>query len=108
MRADVSRREPAAAKQEGARGGAAMIGRPDGAGIYSALDTQDAGRAESWAEALAPHVGCLKLGLEFFVANGPGAVARIARHRPVFLDLKFHDIPNTVAGAVRSACALRP
>jgi orotidine-5'-phosphate decarboxylase len=85
-----------------------MIERPNRAGIIAALDTQSPEQAEAWAEALAPHVGCLKLGLEFFVANGPQAVARIARHKPIFLDLKFHDIPNTVAGAVRSACALRP
>jgi orotidine-5'-phosphate decarboxylase len=85
-----------------------MIERPNRAGIIAALDTQSPEQAEAWAEALAPHVGCLKLGLEFFVANGPQAVARIARHKPLFLDLKFHDIPNTVAGAVRSACALRP
>ncbi|SHI96861.1 orotidine-5'-phosphate decarboxylase [Roseomonas rosea] len=85
-----------------------MIQRPNRAGIIAALDTQSPEQAEAWAEALAPHVGCLKLGLEFFVANGPAAVARIAPHRPLFLDLKFHDIPNTVAGAVRSACALAP
>jgi len=85
-----------------------MIERPNRAGIIAALDTQSPDQAEDWAEALAPHIGCVKLGLEFFVANGPQAVARIARHRPLFLDLKFHDIPNTVAGAVRSACALRP
>ena len=85
-----------------------MIPRPHRAGIIAALDTQDPARAEAWAAALAPHLGCLKLGLEFFVANGPAAVSRIARHRPVFLDLKFHDIPNTVAGAVRSACRLSP
>ncbi|MFH5923363.1 orotidine-5'-phosphate decarboxylase [Roseomonas xinghualingensis] len=85
-----------------------MIERPNRAGIIAALDTQSPEQAEAWAEALAPHIGCVKLGLEFFVANGPQAVARIARHRPLFLDLKFHDIPNTVAGAVRSACALRP
>jgi len=85
-----------------------MIARPNRAGLVAALDTQDPARAEGWAAALAPHVGVLKLGLEFFVANGPGAVARIARHRPIFLDLKFHDIPNTVAGAVRSACGLGP
>jgi orotidine-5'-phosphate decarboxylase len=85
-----------------------MIERPNRAGIIAALDTQSPEQAEVWAEALAPHVGCLKLGLEFFVANGPQTVARIARHKPLFLDLKFHDIPNTVAGAVRSACALRP
>ena len=85
-----------------------MIPRPGRAGIIAALDTQDPARAEAWAEALAPHVGCLKLGLEFFVANGAAAVGRVARHRPLFLDLKFHDIPNTVAGAVRSALALSP
>ncbi|MBP0444647.1 orotidine-5'-phosphate decarboxylase [Roseomonas sp. SSH11] len=85
-----------------------MIDRPNRAGIIAALDTQSPDQAEAWAAALAPHAGCLKLGLEYFVANGPAAVARIARHRPVFLDLKFHDIPNTVAGAVRSACALAP
>ena len=76
--------------------------------IIAALDTGSAEQAEAWAGTLAPHVGALKLGLEFFVANGPAAVARIARHRPIFLDLKFHDIPNTVAGAVRSTLALRP
>ena len=85
-----------------------MIQRPARAAIIAALDTQDPARAEALAEALSPHVACLKLGLEFFVAQGPAAVARIARHRPLFLDLKFHDIPNTVAGAVRAACALRP
>ncbi|WP_194152328.1 orotidine-5'-phosphate decarboxylase [Muricoccus nepalensis] len=85
-----------------------MIARPAGAGLIAALDTQDPAQAEAWAGALAPHVGLLKLGLEFFVAQGPAAVARLARHRPLFLDLKFHDIPNTVAGAVRSAGALRP
>ncbi|WP_338664425.1 orotidine-5'-phosphate decarboxylase [Pararoseomonas sp. SCSIO 73927] len=85
-----------------------MIPRPNRAGIIAALDTGSPQRAEAWAEALSPHVGCLKLGLEYFVANGPAAVARIAARAPVFLDLKFHDIPNTVAGAVRSALALRP
>jgi orotidine-5'-phosphate decarboxylase len=49
----------------------------------------------------------LKLGLEFFAANGPAGVARFARHR-IFLDLKLHDIPNTVAGAVRALAPLRP
>ncbi|MBP0493840.1 orotidine-5'-phosphate decarboxylase [Roseomonas indoligenes] len=85
-----------------------MIPRPPHAGIIAALDTGSPQRAEALAEALAPHVGCLKLGLEYFVANGPAAIARIAARAPIFLDLKFHDIPNTVAGAVRSACALRP
>jgi orotidine-5'-phosphate decarboxylase len=85
-----------------------MVQRPNRAGIIAALDTSSPAQAEAWAEALAPHVGMLKLGLEFFVGHGPAAVARLGRHRPLFLDLKFHDIPNTVAGAVRSACALRP
>ncbi|MBI0534704.1 orotidine-5'-phosphate decarboxylase [Roseomonas sp. KE2513] len=85
-----------------------MIQRPNRAGLIAALDTDSAERAEALGAVLAPHVGLLKLGLEFFVAQGPAAVARVARHRPVFLDLKFHDIPNTVAGAVRSACALEP
>ena len=75
--------------------------------IIPALDTSDPVRATAWAEALAPHCAFLKLGLEFFVANGPGAVAAITQ-RPVFLDLKFHDIPNTVAGAVRSVLPIRP
>jgi len=85
-----------------------MIPRPARAGIIAALDTPSPAAAERLAERVAPHAGLLKLGLEFFVANGPAAVARIARHRPVFLDLKFHDIPNTVAGAVRSVLPLAP
>ncbi|WP_426955101.1 orotidine-5'-phosphate decarboxylase [Muricoccus radiodurans] len=85
-----------------------MIGRPNRAGVIAALDTADAAVAERWAAAVAPHVGLVKIGLELFCAAGPGVVARIGQRRPVFLDLKFHDIPNTVAGAVRSACGLGP
>ena len=71
--------------------------------VYCALDTPDIAAAEAIAAAVGPHVGGLKLGLEFFTANGPSGVRRIAaRGRPIFLDLKLHDIPNTVAGAVRS------
>lgn len=72
--------------------------------LIAALDTADAGQARRWAEALAPHCGLFKLGLEFFVANGPDGVRGFPA--PVFLDLKLHDIPNTVAGAVRSALTL--
>jgi orotidine-5'-phosphate decarboxylase len=50
----------------------------------------------------------LKVGLELFSAEGGAAVRRIAAHGPVFLDLKLHDIPNTVAGAVRSLAPLQP
>ncbi|WP_144185643.1 orotidine-5'-phosphate decarboxylase [Elioraea rosea] len=75
--------------------------------IIAALDTPDAGRAASWAAALASHVGLVKIGLELFVASGPGVVASVAAAgAPIFLDLKLHDIPNTVAGATRAAASL--
>ncbi|MDA0997293.1 MAG: orotidine-5'-phosphate decarboxylase [Proteobacteria bacterium] len=77
--------------------------------IFVALDTPDAATALSLATALVGHVGGVKLGKEFFVANGPDAVKKIAGiGMPLFLDLKFHDIPNTVAGAIRSALPLQP
>jgi len=75
--------------------------------LIVALDTTDLARAAAWAEATAPHVGLFKLGLEFFLANGAAGVRAIAG-RPVFLDLKLHDIPNTVAGGVRAVLDLRP
>lgn len=77
------------------------------AGLIAALDTADADQAQTWAEALAPHCGMLKLGLEFALAQGPPGIRAITA-RPVFLDLKLHDIPNTVAGAVRAVLPLRP
>ncbi len=86
-----------------------MIARPATAAarIAVALDTPDAARAASWARALAGHVGVAKVGLELFAAAGPGAVAAVRQSGlPVFLDLKLHDIPNTAAGAVRSAARL--
>ena len=76
-------------------------------GLIVALDTADADQAAAWAETLAPHCGLLKLGLEFFLAQGPAGVHAVTA-RPVFLDLKLHDIPNTVAGAVRAVLPLRP
>ena len=87
-----------------------MIGRPQGgaARIIPALDTGDLGKAEALAAALAPHCGLLKVGLELFCAAGAPAVAAVSRHAPVFLDVKLHDIPNTVAGALRSLLPLRP
>lgn len=66
-----------------------------------ALDTADLGRLRTLAESLGPRVGFLKIGLEAYVAHGPKAVEAVAAHAPVFLDLKLHDIPNTVARAVR-------
>lgn len=77
--------------------------------IYVALDTPDVGAAISMAQQLAGYVGGVKLGKEFFVANGPDAVRAVGGlGMPVFLDLKFHDIPNTVAGAIRSALPSAP
>jgi orotidine-5'-phosphate decarboxylase len=78
--------------------------------VFCALDTPDLGTATSWAAALADTVGGIKLGLEFFNANGPKGVTEVMRASglPLFLDLKFHDIPNTVAGAVKSVVPLRP
>jgi orotidine-5'-phosphate decarboxylase len=77
------------------------------AGLIAALDTTDVTQAATWAEQVAPHCGLLKLGLEFYLANGASGVQAVAR-LPVFLDLKLHDIPNTVAGAVRAVLPLRP
>ncbi|MGE0256971.1 MAG: orotidine-5'-phosphate decarboxylase [Alphaproteobacteria bacterium] len=75
--------------------------------VFVALDTADIRQARAWADAARAHVGGIKLGLEFFVANGgEGVRALAALGLPVFLDLKFHDIPNTVAGAVRAASGL--
>jgi orotidine-5'-phosphate decarboxylase len=75
--------------------------------IFVGLDTPDLARAQALARAVRPHVGGLKLGLEFFMANGPEGVRRMADcGLPLFLDVKLHDIPNTVAGALRSLATL--
>ncbi len=75
--------------------------------IYVALDTPDLSRAQAMARTVAPHVGGFKLGLEFFMAQGPAGVRAMADlGRPIFLDVKLHDIPNTVAGALRSLAPL--
>jgi orotidine-5'-phosphate decarboxylase len=75
--------------------------------IFVAIDTPDLERAKAIAGQVRNHVGGLKLGLEFFAANGRHGVREMAElGLPIFLDLKFHDIPNTVAGGVRNAAAL--
>jgi orotidine-5'-phosphate decarboxylase len=76
-------------------------------GLILALDTVDIAQARRWADATAPSCGMVKVGLKFFAANGPQGV-RAVGDRPVFLDLKLHDIPNTVAGAVRALMPLAP
>ncbi len=75
--------------------------------IFCAIDTPDLAQAKSLAQAVRNTVN-IKLGLEFFTAHGPAGVREVAGKAPLFLDLKLHDIPNTVAGAVRAAAALRP
>ena len=74
--------------------------------ICAALDFPSLREAEPFARSIAPQVGMLKVGLELFLAEGPAAVRAIAAlGRPVFLDAKLHDIPNTVEGAARGAAA---
>jgi len=77
--------------------------------ILVALDTTSTADAIALCKRLDGLVGGVKLGLEFFSANGPDGVrAVVDTGQPLFLDLKFHDIPNTVAGAIRAVVPLRP
>ncbi|MDB5695753.1 MAG: orotidine 5-phosphate decarboxylase [Sphingomonas bacterium] len=77
--------------------------------VYVALDTPDLARAQAIAARVRHHVGGLKLGLEFFAAHGQAGVREMAHFGlPIFLDLKLHDIPNTVAKAVQALAQLEP
>jgi orotidine-5'-phosphate decarboxylase len=77
--------------------------------ICVALDTTDLARARTLAKALAAHVGYVKLGMEFFYAHGAkGYEAVAAEGLPIFLDLKLHDIPNTVASGMKALMQLSP
>lgn len=79
--------------------------------IAVALDAPDLATAQRWAEATAPVVSTMKFGLESYLRDGAAGVAAIRAAAPgcaLFLDLKLHDIPNTVAGAARSVAALAP
>ncbi|MFV1917835.1 orotidine-5'-phosphate decarboxylase [Sphingomonas sp. MJ1 (PH-R8)] len=77
--------------------------------IYVALDTPDLERAKALAKRVQRHVGGIKLGLEFFMANGRQGVREMADiGLPIFLDLKFHDIPNTVAKAIQALGPIKP
>lgn len=77
--------------------------------IFLAIDTTDLDAAKALATKVKTHIGGLKLGLEFFCANGHHGVHEMARiGLPLFLDLKLHDIPNTVAKAVQALRPLEP
>ncbi len=77
--------------------------------IFCAIDTTDMGRALSLAGDITSAGCCIKLGLEFFNTYGPQGVKQVQDkfpELPLFLDLKYHDIPNTVAGAIRSVTSV--
>jgi orotidine-5'-phosphate decarboxylase len=77
--------------------------------IFVAIDTPDLERALALTEAVRDRAGGIKLGLEFFSAQGPAGVRRIGDlGLPLFLDVKLHDIPNTVAKAVEALAPLHP
>jgi orotidine-5'-phosphate decarboxylase len=77
--------------------------------ICVALDTPDLDKAVSLARTLKPHAGYMKVGMEFFYAHGlPGYVRVAEQGLPVFLDLKLHDIPNTVASAMKALMRIEP
>jgi orotidine-5'-phosphate decarboxylase len=77
--------------------------------IYVALDTPELERAKAIAAKVRHHVGGLKLGLEFFAANGRHGIKEMTEFGlPIFLDLKLHDIPNTVAKAIQALRPLEP
>jgi orotidine-5'-phosphate decarboxylase len=78
--------------------------------IAVALDSPDLETAARWASLVTPHVSTVKVGLELYLRYGPDVVASVrgASGVQVFLDLKLHDIPATVAGAARAVARLRP
>lgn len=79
--------------------------------IVLAVDTTNVERAQSWVHATREHISVIKLGLEFYLANGAAGVQQVRSSAPdlkLFLDLKLHDIPNTVAGATAAVASLKP
>jgi len=107
----VSTESSAGPSPAGSRGAAAGGGGGSGkAPIAVALDAPDLQTAARWADAVTPYVSTLKIGLELFSRCGPDVVdvVRGGNRIGVFLDLKLHDIPATVAGAARSVARLRP
>ncbi|GAA1019540.1 orotidine-5'-phosphate decarboxylase [Acrocarpospora pleiomorpha] len=78
--------------------------------IAVALDAPDLETAARWASLVTPHVSTVKVGLELYLRYGPDVLATVrgASGVRIFLDLKLHDIPNTVAGAARAVARLKP
>lgn len=76
--------------------------------LIAALDTPRLDQALSLADRMGGAPAVLKMGLELFCAEGPAALRALTARAPVFLDMKLHDIPNTVAGAVRALCSCGP
>ena len=77
--------------------------------VYLALDLPRLDASEALARKVAGHIGGIKLGLEFFCAHGHHGVHELHKlGLPIFLDLKLHDIPNTVAGAMQAIHVLQP
>ena len=79
--------------------------------IILAVDTTEVNVAADWVRVTQEHIGVIKLGLEFYLARGAEGVRTVRASAPnlrLFLDLKLHDIPNTVAGAVRSVADIQP
>ncbi|MGY8992721.1 MAG: orotidine-5'-phosphate decarboxylase [Rhodospirillales bacterium] len=89
---------------------ATMTKAEHGDRVFIAIDTLDIVIAKTLARQVSGIVGGIKIGKEFFTAHGPEGARRVcaAAGLPLFLDLKFHDIPNTVAGAVRASLSLKP
>jgi orotidine-5'-phosphate decarboxylase len=78
--------------------------------IILAVDTKDLDTARKWIEATRDHVGLYKLGLEFFLTFGADGVNTLKNEFEVeiFLDLKLHDIPNTVSSAAKAISSINP
>ncbi len=77
--------------------------------IFCAIDTNDIHKATSLLSDIAPHIGGIKVGLEFFTSLGVRGIEEVSKfNKPLFIDLKLYDIPNTVTAALRNILALKP
>ena len=78
--------------------------------IILAVDTKDIATARAWIDCTRESISTYKIGLEFFLTHGAAGLAQLrdGRDFDLFLDLKIHDIPNTVAGAVQAVSHIRP